>query len=100
MSAPRKAVFARSQHQARSYAKAFDLSPEEWSSFGISAAIPRNREFETMVVILPPNVTSREFAQVQQLHALVAKGGSIALLSPNDELFPTIPATPIPGVAE
>jgi hypothetical protein len=84
MSAPRKAVFARTQPQARAYARAFELSPEEWSSFGLGAAIPSTREFDRVVVVLPANVTSSDFALVHRIHRHLAEDAAIQLLSPHD----------------
>lgn len=84
MSAPRKAVFAQSQSQARAYARAFELGPEEWSSFGLGAALPKERQFDTIVVVLPANVNSHDFALVHRLHRNLAEGAAISLLSPHD----------------
>jgi hypothetical protein len=84
MSAPVKAVFAQNQSQARAYAAAFELKPTEWSSFGLGAAIPRDRLFDHIVVILPANVNSVDFAMVHRLHRHLADGAQISLLSPHD----------------
>lgn len=84
MSAPRKAVFAQSQTQARAYARSFELSPEDWSSFGLGAAIPSTREFDRVVVILPANVNAADFALVHRISRHLAENAAIHLLSPHD----------------
>lgn len=84
MSAPVKAVFAQNQSQARAYARAFELDPNEWSSFGLGAAIPRDRQFETVVVVLPANVNSADFALVHRIQRHLTEDAHISLLSPHD----------------
>jgi hypothetical protein len=97
MSAPVKAIFARTQSQARAYARAFDLSPEEWSSFGLGAAIPGTREFERVVVVLPANVTSADFALVHRIERHLAENAAISLLSPHDVTVTISDPTKNPG---
>jgi hypothetical protein len=81
MSAPSKAVFAATQHDARKVAAAFGFSADEWSSFGIHAALT-GRRFERIVVVSPVNPTYRDMQKIAELHTLVLPEGKISVLTP------------------
>lgn len=80
MSAPRKAVFAATQHAARLAAKAFGLSPEEWSSFGLHAAVA-GRQFDRIVVLAPVNPSYSDMRRIADLQTRLAPEGEISVLT-------------------
>ncbi|TXM68175.1 hypothetical protein [Methylobacterium sp. WL120] len=81
MSAPRKACFAPDQSQARALLKAFDLSPNDWSSFGFGAALA-GRQFDRIVVHMPAEPSARDFEMIANLNTRLAKDGSFSIVSP------------------
>ncbi|WP_298962266.1 hypothetical protein [uncultured Methylobacterium sp.] len=66
MSAPRKAVFAQTQSEARRILRAFALPSEEWFAYGFDNALA-GRQFDHVVIKMPCAITPGLFDKLGRI---------------------------------